>query len=149
MRRLWPILAVLLVAATTADENRLYRVAQAVFDDRLYDVAERQFVEFLQKYPQSERANDAQFLLAQALLNQGKWQDAVKSLEEAMARWPDKRPDAIRFWLAEALTRGSKYTEAQARYAEVADKFPHSPNHAQALYGLAFVQIKLNQFDAA
>ena len=141
MRRLWPIVAVLLVAATTADENRLYRVAQAVFDDRLYDVAERQLVEFLQKYPQSDRANDAQFLLAQAQLSQGKWQDAVKSLEEAMARWPDKRPDAIRFWLAEALTRGSKYAEAQARYTEVADKFPHSPSHAQALYGLAFVQI--------
>src|ERR1043166_5013374 len=149
MRRLWPIVVVLLVAATTADENRLYRVAQAAFDDKLDDVAERQFAEFLQKYPQSEHANDAQFLLAQAQLNQGKWQIAIKSLDEALSRWPDQRPDAIRFWLAEALARGSQYSEAQARYAEVADKFPRSPYHAQALYGLAFAQIKLNQFDAA
>src|ERR1041384_929476 len=149
MRRLWLTLAVLLLAATPADESRLYRVAQAAFDDKLYDVAERQLVEFLQKYPLSERADNAQFLLAQAQLNQGKWQDAVKSLEEAMTRWPDKRPDAIRFWLAEALARGSKFADAQARYTEVADKFPHSPYHAQALYELAFVQTKVNQFGAA
>ena len=149
MKRLWPIALALLIAATPADETRLYRVAQAAFDDKLYDVAERQLAEFLQKFPQSERADNAQFLLAQAQLNQGKWQEAVKSLEDALGRWPDKRPDAIRFWLAEALARGGKYSEAQARYTEVTDKFPHSLYRAQALYGLAFVQIKQNQFAAA
>ncbi|HUK81502.1 MAG TPA: tetratricopeptide repeat protein [Verrucomicrobiae bacterium] len=149
MKRLWLILVVLLIAATPADETRLFRVAQATFDDKLYDVAERQFAEFLAKFPQSERADNVQFLLAQAQLNQGKWQEAVKSLEDALVRWPDKRPDAIHFWLAEALARGDKYAEAQAHYTEVLDKFSHSLYRAQALYGLAFVQIKLNQFDAA
>ena len=60
MKRLWCTLAVLLIAATT-DENRQFRVAQAAFDDKLHDVAERQLAEFLQKYPQSERADNAQF----------------------------------------------------------------------------------------
>jgi TolA-binding protein len=143
------LIALLLIAATTADETRLYRVAQATFDDKLYDVSERQLAEFLQKFPQSERADNAQFLLARAQLNQGKWQEAVTSLEDAMARWPDKRPDAIRFWLGEALTHGGKYTDAQARYTEVADKFPRSSYLAQALYGLAFVQIKQDRLDAA
>jgi TolA-binding protein len=149
MRRLWPLIALLLIAATTADETRLYRVAQAAFEDKLYDVAERQLAEFLQKFPQSERADNAQFLRAQAQLNQGKWQEAVTTLEDAMARWPDKRPDAIRFWLAEALTRGGKYADAQTRYTEVADKFPRSSYVPQALYGLAFAQIKQDRLDAA
>ena len=55
MRRYWIILALLFVAATT-EENRLYRVAEAAFNDRLYDVAERQFAEFLDRFPKSDRA---------------------------------------------------------------------------------------------
>ena len=69
----------------------------ATFDDKLYDVAERQLVEFLAKFPVSEKADNAQYLLARAQLNQGKWEQAVKSLEEAMARWPDKRPEECRY----------------------------------------------------
>src|SRR5213594_3561582 len=109
MERHWPLLALLLVAATpTTEELRQYRVAVAAFDDKLYDVAERQLAEFLAKFPESEHADNAQYLLGQAQLNQGKSESAVKSLEQTLARWPDKRPDAIRFWLAEALVRGAK-----------------------------------------
>ena len=150
MKRIWPLLALALIAATpTADELRQFRVAQATFEDKLYDVAERQLVEFLAKFPVSEKADNAQYLLAQAQLNQGKWELAVKSLEEAMGRWPDKRPDVIRFWLGEALARGGKFAEAEGRYAEVVEKFGRSAYHAQALYGLAFVQFKQKKFDAA
>ncbi len=150
MKRLWPILALVFVAATpTADELRQFRVAQATFEDKLYDVAERQLVEFLAKFPASERADNAQYLLAQAQLNQGKWEQAVKSLDEAASRWPDKRPEAIRFWLGEAYTRGGKFSEAEARYAEVVDKYGRSSYHAPALYGVAFAQLKQGKFDAA
>src|SRR5437667_1996439 len=48
MKRLWPVLALLLVAASSPDETRQYRVAQAAFQDKLYDVAERQLQEFLE-----------------------------------------------------------------------------------------------------
>src|SRR5258706_11034721 len=102
--RTWlgPLLALALVAAApTPDELRQFRVAHATFQDGLYDVAERQFIEFLAKFPASDRADHAQYQLAQAQLRQGKWQQAVKSLDESLVRWPDKRPDAIRFWLGE------------------------------------------------
>lgn len=150
MKSYWLMLALLLVAATpTSEELRQYRVAQATFEDKLYDVAERQLVEFLAKYPVSERADNAQYLLAQARLNQGKWEQAVSSLEESLTRWPEKRPDSIRFWLGEALTQGGKFSEAESRYAEVVEKYSRSQYHAQALYGLAFAQLKQNKLDAA
>ena len=148
MRRYWIILALAFVAAT-AEENRLYRVAEATFNDKIYDVAERQFSEFLEKFPHSDRADGAQLLLAEAQLNQGKSPEAVRTLQDALTKWPDKRPDSFRFWLAEALARDGKFAEAAARYEEVVEKFPRSPYRAQALYGLAFVQFKQNQFDAA
>jgi hypothetical protein len=56
MKRWLPLLAVVLLAAT-AEESRLYRVAQGTFGDKLYDVAERQFAEFLARFPQSEKAD--------------------------------------------------------------------------------------------
>jgi tol-pal system protein YbgF len=148
MRRYWIILALLFVAAT-AEENRLYRVAEAAFNDKIYDVAERQFGEFLEKFPHSDHADGAQLLLAQAQLNRSKTQEAVRTLQDALTKWPDKRPDSFRFWLAEALARDGKFAEGAARYEEVVEKFPRSPYRAQALYGLAFTQLKQNQFDAA
>jgi TolA-binding protein len=148
MKRFWPLLALLLIAAT-GDESRLFRVAQATFDDKLYDVAERQFSEFLQTYPQSEFNDRAQSLLGRAQLNQGKWQESVKTFSDGLAVWPAKRPDGFRFWLAEALAKGEKYAEAEARYREVLDQFPRSSHRAAAWYGLAFVELKLNRLPDA
>jgi TolA-binding protein len=148
MRRYWIILALLFVAATT-EENRLYRVAEAAFNDRLYDVAERQFAEFLDRFPKSDRADGAQLLLGEAQLNQGHAQEAMRSFQNGLAQWPDKRPDSFRFWLAEALVRNGKFPEAAARYQEVAEKFSRSAYRGQALYGLAFARFKQNQFDLA
>ena len=121
MKRLRLIVALLFVGgaagsavAATPDENRLYRVAEAAFKDGLNDLAERQFAEYLKQFPDSERADEVVLDLAQAQLNQGKWSDAAKTLQEALAKWPtEKRPDSFRFWLAEALVHGERYGEAE------------------------------------
>src|SRR5216684_2173489 len=126
MRRYCVILAVLLAcgellraAAATPDENKLYRVSEAAFKDGLNDLAERQFVEYLKQFPDSDRADGVTLDLAVAQLNQSKWQAAVKTLQDALAKWPtEKRPDGFRFWLAEALLAGTQYAEAGQRYAE-------------------------------
>ena len=133
----------------TAEENRLYRVAQAAFGDGLNDLAEQQARKFLEKFPDSERGDAIALLLGQAQLNQSKWQESVDTLTKALGRWPDKRPDAFRFWLAEALARGGKFAEAETRYAEVIKKYGSSSYLAAAEYGLAVAQFKQGKFDAA
>jgi TolA-binding protein len=57
--------------AAAPDESRLYRVAEAAFKDGLNDLAERQFVEYLKEFPDSERVDEIVLDLAQAQLNQG------------------------------------------------------------------------------
>ena len=153
---LWAVaflLAVTTVAVPKAfgatEENRLYRVAQAAFGDGLNDLAEQQTAKFLEKFPNSERGDAMALLLGQAQLNQGKWQEAVETFTKALARWPDKRPDAFRFWLAEALVRGGKFAEAETRYAEVIKKHGSSSYLAAAEYGLAFTQFKQGGFASA
>ena len=157
MRRWYIILAVVLscgavfrVAAAAPDETRMYRVAEAAFKDGLNDLAERQFVEYLAQFPDSDRADGVVLDLVQAQLNQGRWEAAVKTLQDALAKWPtEKRPDGFRFWLAEALSRGERYIEAEQRYSEVIEKYPHSAYRPQALYGLAFARFKLGHFKPA
>src|SRR5258707_11684116 len=105
MKRLQLIVALLCfggtmdrVGAAAPDEKRLYRVAEAAFKDGLNDLAERQFAEYLKQFPESERADEVVLDLAQAQLNQGKWSDAAKTLQGALAKWPtEKRPDSFRF----------------------------------------------------
>jgi TolA-binding protein len=156
MRRLIPIL-VLLVAcgasravAATAEETRMWRVANAAFKDGLYDLAERQAAELLAKFPDSERAGDTQLLLAQAQLSQGKSQASIDTLETGL-RLPasERRRDSFQFWLAEARMRGEDFSGAEKAYGKLIEEFPRSVHRAQAYYGLAFVQFKSGRFDAA
>jgi len=157
MKRLWLIVALCLAfagrfnaSAATPDENKMYRVSEAAFKDGLYDLAERQFVDYLKQFPDSERADGVTLDLAQAQLKQGKWQAAVSTLQDALAKWPtEKRPDSFRFWLAEALARGERYAEAEQRYQELVDKYRGSAYHQQALYGLAFARFKQAHFSRA
>src|SRR5438309_2114436 len=149
MRGRWVIIALLLLAAASPDETKQFRAARAAFDDKLYDVAEREFSDFLQKSPASEHADNAQYHLGLAQLNQDKWDAAALSLQEALTKWPDKRPDTVRFWLGEAFARGGRYAEAATRYSEVLEKYPASTYRQQSFYGLAFAQFKLGRLDVA
>ena len=80
MKRFVPLLALLLIAATSLEENRQFQVANAAFNDKLYDVAARQIQEFLEKYPQSSRTGHALFLLGRAQLNLNEWEVAIHTL---------------------------------------------------------------------
>ncbi len=137
------------VRAATPEENKLYKIAQAAFQDKIYDLAERQFSEFLQTFPTSERADSAQLFLGQAQLERGKWREAVKTFQDGLAKWPDKHPEGYRFWLAEALMRGEQFADAGKQYAELLDKFPRGLYRAQAQYGLAYAQFKQGQYEVA
>ncbi|MEI6083471.1 MAG: tetratricopeptide repeat protein [Verrucomicrobiota bacterium] len=149
MKRLLPVLALILVAASPPDETRQFRIAQTALDDKLYDVAERQLQEFIQQFPNSDRADNAEFLLGRAQVGLGKWDAAVKTLQDALGRWPEKRPDTIHYWLGEAYSGASQFAAAAAQYDEVIEKFPRSANFTAALYGLAYVQLKQGHFPQA
>jgi TolA-binding protein len=149
MRGRWVIAALLLVAAT-AEETKLYRVGQTAFRDGIYDLAERQFAEFLQKFPESDQAETAQLLLTQAQLSQNKWREAGQTAQAALKKWPEGRQrDSFQFWLAESLLRGDEYAAAEKQYAELLEKTPHTAHRAAGHYGLAFAQFKQGRSDAA
>ena len=148
MKRFVPLLALLFVAATSLEENRQFRVAEAAFNDKLYDVTTRQLQEFLEKYPQSPRTGHALYLLGRTQLNLNNWETAIHTLQSALAKWPDKRADEVTFWLGEAHSWGGEFAAAEAQYVEVLEKYPWSPLVPMAWYELAVAQFRQGRHDA-
>lgn len=146
--RWWPVLLVVFVGAT-ADETRLFRLAQSAFEDRLFDFAARQLTEFLAKYPDSEHADTACLMLAQSHLRLFNPAAAIEVLERgARGRTADQLSDAFLFWHAEALLHAERFAEADTAYDAVAQR-PTSPYRARALLGRALALLKLGRWDAA
>jgi TolA-binding protein len=133
----------------TSEENRASRVVQAAFKDGLFDLAERQAADFLQRFPNSELGPDTALLLSQSQLKLGKWQETVKTCEDAKGRWPGKKTDSFLFWRAEALTKGGEFDRAAEQYSELLSGFTKSTHRVGAQYGLAFSQFKLGRFKEA
>lgn len=149
IRRLWPLVLLLLVAATP-EETTLYRVARASFGDRLYDLAERQCAEFLKKFPGSEHAEAVTLLLAQTQFQRGRTVDCLATLHQGLDKWPTgAQRDEFLFWQGEAQMKAGQYAEAAISYGRVVDQFSGSGQRFKARYGLAFAQFKQQQFDAA
>lgn len=153
MRRAWIVLTLVLLAAVSPEEARRWRVAQTAFHDRLYDFAERQLREFLDKFPRSDRRHEVRWLLAQAQVEQGKWAAAVDTLQAGVAAGPDPDGqfpvDGYLFWRAEALVAGEQYAAARDAYEELIERHPGSDHRADAQYGLAYVQLRQSQYPAA
>ncbi|MDW8344291.1 MAG: tetratricopeptide repeat protein [Verrucomicrobiae bacterium] len=147
-RRLWPV-GLLLLLGATADETRSFRLAQAAFEDRLFDFAARQLTEFLEKYPQSEYADTASLMLAQAQLRLHDPVGALETLERATrGRPPEQLSDAFLFWRAEALLHAERFADADTAYAQVLERTA-SPYRPRALLGRALANLKLDRWDAA
>ncbi len=148
MKRFVPLLALLFVAATSLEENRQFRVAEAAFNDKFYDVATRQLQEFLEKYPQSPRTGNALYLLGRTQLSLNNWETALRTLQAALAKWPDKRTDEVIFWIGEAHSWGGEFAAAEARYVEVIEKYSGSALVPMAWYELAVAQFRQGRHDA-
>ena len=149
MKRFLPLLALVLVAATSLEENRQFQVAAAAFNDKLYDIAIRQLQEFLEKYPESPRTGHALLLLGRTQLNLNDWETAGRTLQAALAKWPDKRTDDVIFWIGEAHSWGGEFAAAEARYLDLIEKYPASPLVPSAWYELATAQFRQGHYESA
>lgn len=148
------LLTLCLALATTcalAQESTFYRTGKAAFRDELYDVAEKQFRQLVERHPESKFREESALLWAQCLLRLGRPEEAVKALRtEIESKQPPKRlADGYVFWLAEALSKDKQFAEAGKSYRELLEKHPRSIHVPQAKYGLAWALVRTQQFKPA
>jgi TolA-binding protein len=133
-----PAVSVSYAQESTKEEESFY-VAQKAFDDGFYDVAMSLLKRFLDNYPSSERASQANLLIGQCYFNQNKFLDALNKFEELLNRSESKDiQDALIYWIAEVHFRGNNFNKAKSYYQRIIDDYPNSSYVQAAYYSLGW-----------
>ncbi len=137
-RAFWAVALVLLLATGNARaaagtaESRLYQSASKELQDGFWGLAEKDFNDFLKKYPDSELYSDVVVKKAQAQFKQGKFDELLGWLDSQQVR-AGKSADEFAYWKAEANYYKGNYAAAADGFDHLAADFPDSARRLDAL----------------
>jgi TolA-binding protein len=131
-----------LLAQDPAAEKRAFAAAARAFEDGIYDRAEREFGEFVQKFPQAAQVPEAILFQARAALKLQKLHGAVDLLATNAGR-AGPLADQYRYFEAEAHLQNSNYLAAADTFALLAREFTNSVRLLEASYGEALARFHL------
>jgi tol-pal system protein YbgF len=115
-------------AATPPAPRELYSQAYADYARGNFDLAIRQYQQYLTAYPDTDLSDNAQYWIGECLYSQQKYEEALAAWDELFRRYPgsDKLPDA-RYKKGAALERLGRRSQALIEYRAVANRYPNSP----------------------
>jgi tol-pal system protein YbgF len=110
-----------------ASPEKFWNMAMSDFWSSDYDLAVSGFTSYLTSFPDSERADDAQFYIGQSYYNAGKYDQAINAYEMAIRTYPksDLLPD-VYFKLGESYRALKQIPRARAAYQQVVKAYPDS-----------------------
>jgi tol-pal system protein YbgF len=116
-----------------------YQQAQKVWLSNDYDGALQQFTEFLERYPNTEQAGNAQYWQGRCYLKLDRYDDAVTSFQNVRTKYPenDSKVSQAMQSQAVALSRLGRNEEAEKLLEEVVKKYPTTTAARQAESDLA------------
>ena len=137
-------------------EEREYRSARRSFEDNWFDRAEREFAEFLAKYPGSKQRAEAVLMQARSRFEQQKEQpeaqrnfsSVVEILQTGIANAGEWAPHYA-YWIAEVHYEKGDYAQAAAAYEKVTRDFPQSDVVLNACLGQALAKFKQGDLTGA
>ena len=111
--------------ASLGSENDEYKAAYGHVLSGDYSVAEQEFRQYIDSYPSSGRAADANFWLGEALYSQGKYNDAAKTFLNAHQKYgsSEKAPEML-LKLGMSLAALDNKDTACATLREVTKRYP-------------------------
>jgi len=139
------LIGTLALASAQTPETRAYDAAVRAFQDRIPELADKYFREFIQTYPNSPRVPEAILYRARAALLRRDIETATGLLTTNAAR-ATQLQDQYRYWLAETHREATNYTAAADTFASLVRDFPASPRVLEATYGEAVARFKLQQW---
>jgi TolA-binding protein len=111
------------IVAASSDEERAFGLAMDKFRTSLWDLAEKDFGDFVQKYPNSTRVPEAILYRAESRLFSGQFSGAIDLL--ATGRNPTNKLAAqYLYWTGRAHFESKNYAGAAAAFDELLRKFP-------------------------
>ncbi len=143
------LLAVILsgeqLSAAGTKEQRAYAAAVAAFQDEMWNRAETEFAQFIQKYPKSTNAPEAVLLQAQAEFKQGKLAPAI-ALLNARKAGAGHLADQYVYWIGEAQFQNVDLAAAAETFIALARDFPESPLRLRAVVEAAAARAELGRW---
>ncbi len=107
--------------------QRMYDTAWADYTTGQWALAIQGFEAYIETFPRSELADNAQFYIGQTYFADGRFEDAVVAFDQVLASYPDGDavPEAS-YKLGEALNRLGEADRAKAAFALVVENYPGS-----------------------
>jgi tol-pal system protein YbgF len=97
------------------------------------DFALKEFSDYVQLYPDTDKAPAAQFWIGQILFEQKDYANAAKAFDQVLERWQpgQKTPEAM-LKKGQSLVMMDKRTDGAAEFRGVIAKYPHTDTAARA-----------------
>jgi len=136
--------------AVKEEPSSVMKAGRAALEDKLYELAQSQFEQYLKGAAAGRDAEDAAILLMRALHEQGKNREIIelyKNRKRFMAK--PGAEDAFTFWNAFALYELGKYDEAFKEISDFSRTYPASPYSWRVLRLTAWSYLKTGRTNEA
>lgn len=140
-------------AQTAQDEDALL-LAQKAFDDGFYDTGLTLFNRFLDDFPASGHAGEANLYIGRCYFHQKKYDEAISRLNALLSSKAftgltlEQRGEAC-YWLAEANFAKNDFSKAYDFYQRLLLEYPQSFYYPHALYSQGFCLFEQGKFQEA
>ena len=132
------------------EDEQLIRVGAGAFKDGFYDIAERQFANFVANYPKHARVFDIYYLLGRTLVIKGKLKEARTVLSKIIneAKNFENLDDAL-LGMAELEIKLGNREEAAKLLLSVIKRYPKFDQIDYSYYLLGLLELGSNQLASA
>jgi TolA-binding protein len=163
-KRLWVLFAFLILlgfpcthpwvsradSKNLSQDEQLIFVGTGAFKDRLYDIAETQFLQFLKSYPNHPKVYDVCYLLGKTFLARGKLDDAQRVLSRIVTENKSfEDTEYALFWLAQIEIRLGNAEEARRLLLSLTKRFPKFEWNDYSHYLLGLLDLAANRLAPA
>lgn len=144
-------------AQETEAATRQFAAAVGFQNQKLYDLASDEWQTFLRKYPDDPRQDKALHYLGTCLLQEKKYEPAVRAFEIVVTKYPkfDQLDQSLVnlgiawYGRAQESKKPADFVKAERMLKSFQDRFPKSPLVARALYYRGESLYQQEQLDAA
>jgi tol-pal system protein YbgF len=130
--------------------NDSFTAAMRDFQTGKTDLAYSEFSQYLQYFPNTELAANAQYYLGEISYNRGDYAGAIKSFDAVLERYPDnpKTPDA-HYMKAMSLLKSNQRTGAAGEFRILVQNYPHTDDARKALAQLRTLGLSASSTNTA
>ena len=132
------------------EDGQLIWVGIGAFKDGFYDIAEKQFTNFVSIYPKHDKVFDIYYLLGRTLFIKGKLKEAKKVFSKIINEGSHfENMDYVLLGMAELEMKLGNRDEATKLLLSIIQKFPKFDQIDYSYYLLGLLELASDQFPAA